>query len=156
MRLIDADAFFENYPELAIEPYINAPTVETSGDLISRSVLKKAYFNAIEKSSIGEVSIVNLIDNATTVCAENVDKVMIEHETIALSKGLQMGYEQARKDFERPQGKWARHDEWVGGEYVGGFYHVNCPEIEKETALYSRWTTNFCPNCGAEMRGGES
>ena len=28
MRLIDADEFFENYPELAIEPYINAPTVD--------------------------------------------------------------------------------------------------------------------------------
>ena len=28
MRLIDADEFFRNYPELAIEPYINAPTVE--------------------------------------------------------------------------------------------------------------------------------
>lgn len=28
MRLIDADAFFKNYPELAIEPYINTPTVE--------------------------------------------------------------------------------------------------------------------------------
>ena len=27
IRLIDADEFFENYPELAIEPYINAPTV---------------------------------------------------------------------------------------------------------------------------------
>lgn len=28
MRLIDADEFFKNFPELAIEPYINAPTVE--------------------------------------------------------------------------------------------------------------------------------
>ena len=28
MRLIDADDFFRNYPELAIEPYINAPTVD--------------------------------------------------------------------------------------------------------------------------------
>lgn len=28
MRLIDADAFFRNFPELAIEPYINAPTVD--------------------------------------------------------------------------------------------------------------------------------
>lgn len=28
MRLIDADEFFRNYPELAIEPYINAPTIE--------------------------------------------------------------------------------------------------------------------------------
>ena len=28
MRLIDADDFFQRFPELAIEPYINAPTVE--------------------------------------------------------------------------------------------------------------------------------
>ena len=28
MRLIDADAFFRDFPELDIEPYINAPTVE--------------------------------------------------------------------------------------------------------------------------------
>ena len=53
---------------------------------------------------------------------------------------------------ERPHGEWARHDEWVGGEYVGGFYHVNCPCIDLETAFYSKWRTNFCPNCGADMR----
>lgn len=28
MRLIDADEFFKNYPELDIEPYNNAPTIE--------------------------------------------------------------------------------------------------------------------------------
>lgn len=28
MRLIDADTFFGSFPELAIEPYINAPTVD--------------------------------------------------------------------------------------------------------------------------------
>ena len=30
MRLFNADEFFKNYPELAIEPYINAPIVKTS------------------------------------------------------------------------------------------------------------------------------
>ena len=51
----------------------------------------------------------------------------------------------------RSQGEWARHDEWVGGEYVGGFYHVNCP---CEDGYYSKWRTNFCPNCGHPMMKG--
>ena len=36
-------------------------------DLISRSKLKEAYFKAINETSIGEVSIISLIDNAPTV-----------------------------------------------------------------------------------------
>ena len=40
---------------------------ENKGDLISREALKKAYFNAINETSIGEVSIIALIDNAPTV-----------------------------------------------------------------------------------------
>lgn len=59
-------------------------------------------------------------------------------------------------DIEGIRGEWARHDEWVNGEYVGGFYHVNCPVIEEGYALYSRWETRFCPNCGAPMlKGGD-
>lgn len=53
--------------------------------------------------------------------------------------------------IERPQGEWARHDEWVGGVYVGGFYHVNCT---CEDGYYSKWETNFCPNCGRPMKKG--
>ncbi len=53
---------------------------------------------------------------------------------------------------KRPQGEWARHDEWRGGEYIGGFYHIDCP---CEDGYYSKWETNFCPNCGQPMlRGG--
>lgn len=52
---------------------------------------------------------------------------------------------------ERPQGEWQRHDEWRSGEYIGGFYHVNCP---CEDGYYSKWETNFCPNCGAAMMKG--
>ena len=54
-------------------------------------------------------------------------------------------------DRERSQGEWARHDEWAGGEYIGGFYHVNCP---CEDGYYSKWETNFCPNCGLPMKKG--
>ena len=35
--------------------------------LIDADALKKAYFNAINETSIGEVSIIDLIDNAPTV-----------------------------------------------------------------------------------------
>ena len=53
---------------------------------------------------------------------------------------------------ERPQGEWARHDEWVNGEYIGGFYHINCP---CDDGYYSKWRTNFCPNCGLPMNKDE-
>ena len=73
----------------------------------------------------------------------------------AMNEVLQNAWERGRKygqrEMERPQGKWARHDEWVGGEYVGGFYHVNCP---CEEGYYSKWETNFCPNCGQPMMKG--
>lgn len=52
---------------------------------------------------------------------------------------------------ERSQGEWARHDEWVGGKYVGGFYHINCPV---EDGYYSKWEYNYCPNCGLPMKKG--
>lgn len=116
-----------------------------NNDLISRESLKKAfkawkemddYYHNTDCNNIPFSEAFDLIDNAPTVypiCEDKACKYRVN---------------------ERPQGEWARHDEWVGGEYVGGFYHVDCPEIEKETALYSRWTTNFCPNCGARMVGG--
>lgn len=46
MRLIDADAFFNEFPELAIEPYINAPTVELTETEI-QEVLDKRCMTAV-------------------------------------------------------------------------------------------------------------
>ena len=40
---------------------------------------------------------------------------------------------------ERPQGEWV--------EFEGGYRCSNCDDIEV-------YTPNFCPNCGADMRGG--
>lgn len=42
-RLIDADDFFRTFPELAIEPYINAPTVDTDLSKYSDKLWKEAY-----------------------------------------------------------------------------------------------------------------
>jgi hypothetical protein len=62
-------------------------------------------------------------------------------------KGYQDGYKDAKE--ERPQGVWARHDEWVGGEYVGGFYHVCCPCND---GYFVKWRMKYCGNCGAPMQ----
>ena len=79
-----------------------------------------------------------------------------EQQNIELLTSIEMGEWLYRRDKnrdmnERPKGEWARHDKWVSGEYVGGFYHINCPN---EDGYYSKWETNFCPNCGAEMERG--
>lgn len=47
-RLIDADDFFRTFPELAIEPYINAPTV-------SKKELQKIFYETAEKPELKEV-----------------------------------------------------------------------------------------------------
>lgn len=54
--------------------------------------------------------------------------------------GFKEAYETAIKVLEeRPQGKWA--------EIEGGYICSNCEDIEA-------YTPNFCPNCGAKMKGG--
>lgn len=49
-RLIDADDFFRTFPELAIEPYINAPTVEerSQGEWIKgREISREMIYDKI-------------------------------------------------------------------------------------------------------------
>ena len=121
MRLIDADNLLKA---------LKAADIDTS-DLVGK----------VRKSE--RLLCIQYINTEPTVCAENVDKVMIEHETIALGKGLQMGYEQARKDFERPQGEWI----FTNDDY--GFWHCNqCKAIGSPN-------NNFCPACGALMKNPE-
>ena len=134
-----------------------------NNDLISRDALKKAIKEKLGVYIDGTLNnrlLFGIIDNAPTVDAEkllvanvtfdeNKLKEIVQTEVIEKIKSGEL----VIKD-ERPQGEWARHDEWVGGEYVGGFYHVGCPCIDLETAYYSKWRTHFCPNCGVSMKGG--
>lgn len=131
---------------------------ENKGDLISREALLKRvdeereYLKARGQLGAEHILVHNfrdLIDNAPTVEPEEVAK--LKRENASLEQEMLYCRENWKK-AERSQGEWKRRDEWVGGEYIGGFYHVNCP---CEDGYYSKWEYNFCPNCGAGMvKGG--
>jgi len=103
---------------------------EVSGDLISRSALKKAYFNAINETSIGEVSIIDLINNAPTVTVDNY------------SMGYQDGVRKVLS--ERPQGEWLFKE--ITNDYK---VYGQCSICKQRKRI-----DNYCSNCGAKMGKG--
>lgn len=61
---------------------------------------------------------------------------------------------------ERKRGKWIKMPEFCGDD-VSGFIdnHFRCSECWREAEINS-WgfyiLSDFCPHCGADMRGGNS
>jgi hypothetical protein len=53
--------------------------------------------------------------------------------------GYKKGYEDAKKEFERPKGKWIKDDNGL----------IGCSHCR---IVWLRGMTDFCPNCGADMR----
>ena len=114
-----------------------------NNDLISRSELKKAYFNAINETSIGEVSIIDLIDNAPTVVVDckNCD-------------GYEAGYSAGMHDTERSQ------DEIFPMEIVAGKCPIDAngdcplrPQGECKTCRHRDPEDKKC-DCGGQERQG--
>lgn len=62
-------------------------------------------------------------------------------------------------ESERKKGKWIKNPEYIGDD-ISGFIdnHFSCSECKKEAEINS-WgfyiLSDFCPNCGADMREGE-
>ena len=115
---------------------------KTNGDLISREALIreaciKFYTTPYYKH------ILDLINNAPTVAVNCKE-----------CDGYEAGYSAGLNDAEIPQGEWSMRDEYVGGEYVTSFYHINCPCDDLETPFYLKRKTRFCPNCGTPMKKG--
>ena len=100
-------------------------------DIISRSALKKALevtqYNDIDDLTRTE----RLIDNATPI------------EDTPIYRFWKQAYERGKA--ERPTGCWTSEgfDEWY-----------ECSNCLKGDTYFSG-LPNFCPNCGADMRGGK-
>ena len=77
-------------------------------------------------------------------------------EQMAYDIGYQRGYEKGKAD--RPQGEWIRDMYWSRGagmgEEYGFFYKCSLCEYEVENG-YTRCSFNFCPHCGARMKGAD-
>ena len=82
---------------------------ENKGDLISREALKAEIINNFDNlQAYFPKDFIEEIDNAPTVDTYTKDDMTREYLK---------GYNACKDMDERPQGEWARHDEWRNGEY---------------------------------------
>lgn len=149
---------------------------ENKGDLISREALKKAIDKEFEKADLSDYEACSCvceiydkcIDNAPTVEGEILTKEAysdlclrasqarpqgeITEEDIqnAIKAGYENGYSMAQAKYQRPQGKW------IYNSYGNGCGNWHCSECGVIIVMCKNSYNNFCPNCGAEMVGGES
>lgn len=114
----------------------NGKPYDDSGDLISRSALKDKC-NELMKFNPTTDRILNLIDNAPTVeytFEEAFQKTVCENKLYCPA---------------RPKGEWVETSDF--DEFYGKVY--KCTNCNKETLGCG--CHNYCPNCGADMRGAE-
>lgn len=84
----------------------------------------------------------NLIDNAPTV--EDHSRELVQK---SLELGRNVGFFEGKTESKRPQGEWIYTPNIIGlSEYEG----ITCSICGDD----SIGDFNFCPNCGADMRGG--
>lgn len=127
-----------------------------NNDLISRSDLKKAMFDEshyiVSPNEYGEdearigltyTEIENIIENAPTV-EIGEDGIDIEKYSDRLYK---IAYEKGKAEAERPQGEWINR-EALSNTTFPFWERYECNQCHKFNGY-----SNFCPNCGADMRG---
>ena len=111
-----------------------------NNDLISREALKGAIEQEHQRvlkinpicSSISLNMLNKILDNAPTVPNEYM-----------------RGYEAAEREYKRPIGEWYYN-------YQNGWHCSICYESIKDMpTVMNKADFNFCPNCGAKMKGEE-
>ena len=79
----------------------------------------------------------DIIDNAPTVEAKTITECITAYGD---------GYESARRLYARPLGKWIWQTDF------DGFTYWKCSNCNKKNEIQ---LFDFCPNCGADIRGKE-
>lgn len=132
---IDKTEFEQDFNEIL---NLAISSLNPSGDAISREALKKAIeeveddYDGYEPNDLGKFmwKVGDLIDNAPPVETFTLEDMQNNYDA---------GADSVIGKYDKAKGEWA--------EFEGGYRCSNCDDIEV-------YTPNFCPNCGADMRGG--
>lgn len=157
MRLIDADTLeikldaelmdvsdYLNIHEQIKDIIDNAPTVPQDCSECKRYDFP--YFVVkFDKEQMQE-----LVDKAKTEVLASYEYTEEDiKETI--KENFDLGYAMAKNKYERPQGEWKETGYETGALGIT-YRQTQCTNCGWEHALPMWW--NFCPNCGAKMKGG--
>lgn len=107
--------------------------------LIDADALKEEFDIAFFNDEDDYKKALRIIDNAPTVPLPD----------------FKDGYKQAiidgKTNFQRPQGEW-EYNQYDGNPNIGNWHCSECRHII--SGKYSQYPNyNFCPYCGADMRG---
>ena len=123
----------------------NSNSYNSQGDLIRRSALKEAIKDHFDNlDAYFPYTFIKEVDNAPTVEPFEPDYVGAER-----LKARQRGYEQGYH-FGMEIGK-TLNPKIKQGTWKLDNIGVYCSECE----MHPDYSSNFCPNCGADMRGGK-
>ena len=127
----------------------------------AKSIAKKAFkANAITEEEYKQLlCVIKLSDESLRQKGVWINAPTVEiTEEQAIDKLHETGWLPLhdKEMTERPQGKWGKW-EWVqydANPNIGNWHCSECRYIPHGKKEYQK--TNFCPNCGADMRGKEN
>lgn len=121
----------------------NSEPYEPQGDCISREALKEEivklceHINANNGITVPTLAFTRIIDNAPSIEAYPFEQVQ---ELVKLNQQ----FAQEIENLKRPQGEWVMDNEHTKNPLL--WYKCNLCGVYHSP-------TNFCPNCGSDMRG---
>lgn len=124
-----------------------------NNDLISRSALKQRKFVINKFVRIGGRTNGKTLESINKAYQQGwndaIDAIIDNEPTVTPDMAQVLAYESG-KSSERPKGKWIKTNDYVTCAY-GCIDYVKCSCCKNDSLEEG----DYCPNCGADMRGGQ-